>query len=448
MVCAYLTARRGVRELGIAVPGKDALRDGLSGLWNANALGLLERENRCELDGMTVFLLTEKIRVGRMAGPIIAIGTDLGLLAEIAAGHGVTDLIYVPRTPECLAAYLARHPDSAAVDLRPEDAGATLSAEHEMRAAWFDERYDILAHDVLHAGSKPRYLGALDQRRCRYCGKGAPAVAFRTKAHAFPELIGNKALIDRWECDECNKHFAKMLEDDYAKWTLPMRSMGRVNGKGIPSFKSRDQQLRIDARDAAHLQIRMGESDPRHELDPDRKTFTLHLERQPYVPMGVFKCLVKMALAVMPEPEAGACAHLKRWVLAPAHSFESYPYRPLRLLEQFVPGPLPTDQFQYALLRRREERADCPYLIFVVQFSNVVHQIVLPMHEQDSALIDQGQFELCFFPHTGGTQQHVDTFGRSRSRVVDLSGTDIVRDDQQTLSFRYTETIERSSPGT
>ena len=116
-------------------------------------------------------------------------------------------------------------------------------------ARWYDERYDEIAHGLLRSTSRPQYLGGdLSPRRCRYCGRTDPETSFRDKAHAFPEQIGNKALIDRRECDACNRHFARMVEDDYAKWTLPMRATGRVTGKGLPSFKSRDHQMRIDAR--------------------------------------------------------------------------------------------------------------------------------------------------------------------------------------------------------
>lgn len=448
LTCSYLLAQRGAIDMGIAAPCKKTLRELLDGLCDADALGLLERDNRCDLEGHVLYLVTERIRVGRLPGPLLAAGVDPDLLEELAATAGLTDVVFVPRTAECLATYLARHPDSAAIVLREESGDASAAArENEAAARWYDERYDEIAHGLLRSTSRPQYLGGdLSPRRCRYCGRTDPETSFRDKAHAFPEQIGNKALIDRRECDACNRHFARMVEDDYAKWTLPMRATGRVTGKGLPSFKSRDHQMRIDARGPRNLAIRLGEKDPRHRLDEETRTVTLQLERQPYVPMGVFKCLVKMALAVMPEPEAGECDHLKRWILAPAHTFESYPFRPLRLLEQFLPGPMPNDQFQYALLRRRPGHADCPYLIFVLQFSNVLHQIVLPMHDQDRALIEQGHCEVPFFPHIGGTAGHVLAYGRSQARVRDLSGTAAVSGEQQSLSFRYAQRIDQPPP--
>ncbi len=232
---------------------------------------------------------------------------------------------------------------------------------------WFDRHYDIVSHLALGPNSERVHLGDKTKRVCRYCGLAEPEVEFKKLAHAIPDQVGNDWLFDHEECDDCNEHFAKWVEDDFAKWTLPWRSMGRIKGKkGIPSHKSNDKKFRIDATKEQpnqealgeniprpDLKIQLGLNDARYELDEASNTVKLTLERQPYVPMGVFKCLVKMAVAVMPPEERQRCAHLKRWILLAEHTFESYPYKPLNLIYQFVPGPLPNDRVNYWLLRRK-----------------------------------------------------------------------------------------------
>ncbi|WP_148665121.1 hypothetical protein [Diaphorobacter nitroreducens] len=181
------------------------------------------------------------------------------------------------------------------------------------------------------------YLGDKSKRVCRYCGLAEPQVKFRKVAHAIPDQVGNDWLVDHEECDAFNGHFAKWVEDDFGKWTLPWRTLGRVKGKdGVPSIKSNDKEFRIDASakpmDGAKgagsvrhdFQIYMGVNDARHELDEATNTVKLTLDRPSYAPMGVFKCLVKKAIAVMPPEEEQRCAHLKKWILLPAHTFESY----------------------------------------------------------------------------------------------------------------------------
>jgi len=326
----------------------------------------------------------------------------------------------------------------------------------DLRLDWFKQHYDIVSHHAMRPNGERVYLGDKAKRVCRYCGLAAPQVKFENLAHAIPDQVGNDWLFDHEECDDCNEHFAKQVEDDFAKWTLPWRTMGRIKGKrGIPSHKSNDKQFRIDANqnpaeDATgtngerhHLKIHMGVNDSRHELDEATKTVKLTLERQPYVPMGVFKCLVKMAVAVMPPEEERRCAHLKKWILRPDHTFESYPYKPLGIIYQFVPGPLPNDQMNYWLLRRKPDRADdCLYMQFVLQLSNHVFQIALPMHVEDRKQLEAGTFQTDLWPNTWASVDHQLQYGRSGHKQFDMSGTEKVRGETTSMTFHYDQLID------
>ncbi len=320
------------------------------------------------------------------------------------------------------------------------------------RADWFDRNYDIISHHAFGPKSERLYLGDKTKRVCRYCGLAAPKVKFRKLAHAIPDQVGNSWLFDHEECDTCNELFAKRVEDDFAKWTLPWRSMGRIKGKnGIPSLRSNDKQFRVEAADATQtedakgvnarrpqLKIQMAANDVRHQLDEATNTVKLTLERQPYVPMGVFKCLVKMAVAVMPAEEVERCAHLKKWILRPDHTFESYPYKPLNIVYQFVPGPLPNDRVNYWLLRRKPERAgDCLYMQFVLQLSNHVFQIVLPMHIEDRTHIEGRTPGIRLWPNTWAGVDHQVQYGRSGHKLFDMSGTEQVRGETTSMTFHY-----------
>lgn len=319
------------------------------------------------------------------------------------------------------------------------------------RLDWFKHHYDIVSHHALGPNSERVYLGDKTKHVCRYCGLAAPQVKFNKLAHAIPDQVGNDWLFDCEECDDCNEHFAKRVEDDFAKWTLPWRSVGRIKGKkGIPSLKSNDKQFRIDAAKEKpedtmaenitrhNLKIHMRVNDARHELDEATNSVKLTLERQPYVPMGVFKCLVKMAIAVMPPEEEQRCAHLKKWILLPDHTFESYPYTPLLIIYQFMPGPLPNDRVSYWLLRRKPERAnDCFYMQFVLQLSNHVFQIVLPMHVEDQKQLEAGTFQTGLWPNTWAGVDHQMQYGRSGHKQFDMSGTEQVRGETTSMTFHY-----------
>lgn len=307
------------------------------------------------------------------------------------------------------------------------------------RIKWFDLHYDILSHHAMGPETERIYLGDKAKRVCRYCGSAAPEVKSRKLAHAIPDQVGNDWLFDHEECDACNEHFAKRVEDDFSKWTLPWRSTGRTKGKkGFPSLKSADKKFRIDVANEKLLKIYMGVNDTRHSLDEATNSVKLTLERQPYVPMGVFKCLVKMAIAVMPTVEAQRCAHLKKWILLPNHTFESYRYTPLGIIYQFVPGPLPNDELSYWLIRRKPERADdCLYMQFVLQLANHIFQISLPMHVEDRKQLEVGTFQTSLWPSTWAGIDHQLQYGRPDHKHYDMSPTEKIRDETTTLTLKY-----------
>ena len=319
--------------------------------------------------------------------------------------------------------------------------GNRLDPVNRKRAAWFDARYTIAAHRIMQ-GNVRYAIGDKQNRVCRYCGKTRPEVTFRKEAHAFPESIGNKWLISFDECDACNDLFSRKLEDDFGKFTGPMRTMGRIRGKGIPTFKSADGTMRVEVDASGQLRMSVREDDPRMEVDEANKRLTIHFVRQPYVPMGVFKCLTKMALAVMPQADLPRCAHLGKWLREDKHSYESFPYRPLVTLVQFTPGPLPNDVITYYLLRRKDGVEDCFFMQFVLQFGNIIFQIGLPFPVEDKPLlVGKRNVSLAYFgnPWLG---KHEELFGKVACYTLDLTSSEVKAKEPLPLSMRFAEAAD------
>lgn len=382
---------------------------------------------------------------------ILAVCLDYDELNQLLRLDVAPATIFVPLSEDHLQEYIKEIPTSSLISWSedtPESAHTSERTEAmRRRVAWYNERYQVVKYDVLGGGRGHKYLSHDGTGRCRYCGKSSPEVLFRSKSHALPEQIGNKTLIDPFECDTCNRHFGNMLDDDFAKWTQPWRTVLRLSGSsGIPSTKSRDQKIRIEGADATTLKLFMHAGDERHQVDPDRRRLGIVVDRPTYTPVGVFKCMVKMALSVMPEPLLSECDHLKRWLLEASHRPESRPYCPLNLLLQIMPGPTPNTLISYALLRRNRDASRVPYMMFVLQFANLLLQIALPMIEQDIGILDGQEFELLPFPHLGGLKKIDSEFGKSTFLILDMSGVERVKGESETMSFRYAERIEISEP--
>jgi hypothetical protein len=390
--------------------------------------------------------------VQQFPGVVLMLGAD-ERRRNLLRGKTAATCVVVPENAEELAALTQAFPLGARAHLQAGAEGPKLSKSQIEGVRWFEERYDRIAYGHFDPYSDLAEIGSGEARVCRYCGKAAPEVTFVNVSHAFPEQIGNKKLVDARECDTCNAHFAKKVDDDFAKWSLPSRSAGRIRGKrSVPTYKSKDELFRMEHVNGA-LTISIRQGDPRVTVDHDAKLLEMQFERQAYTPMGVYKCFVKMALAVMPEPETSECKHLKRWLLEPMHSFESFPYKPLMLFTQNVPGPLPNDKVTYILLRRKVGVASCPYMTFIVQYSNYVHQIALPMPTQDIPMPTDGEtegkfnFELRYFPHPSDTPEYQKQFGFTRLHQEDLSSPEVKRGEVLPISFSFESVIESSPAG-
>jgi len=247
--------------------------------------------------------------------------------------------------------------------------------------SYFDTNYEIASSYLNLTKGEKHFIGSRDNRTCRYCGEAAPDVPFKLEAHAIPEFTGNKSLMAYDECDICNEKVSRLVEDHFGKYLGALRTLSQVHGKkGVPTYKGQDGKSRISMEDAG-LHITGYEDDPIFEVNEESKTVTITAHRQPYVPAAVFKCLVKMAIAIVPSSLLREMKHLCKWILEDAHTYESFHYSPLVAFEQFTPGPMP--QQDRELLDRPVQLS-----LFPVPFSEgyeygktSVHQLDLSRYE-------------------------------------------------------------------
>ncbi len=164
-----------------------------------------------------------------------------------------------------------------------------------------EQDYSLCASYIFGDGKKI-FLGNKEDRVCRFCGRGkADGAKFKHEAHALSNLIGNNRLFTYYECDECNQKFSK-YETDFAEYFRLYHCVLRVHGKrGVPTYKR--YQSRIDV-DKTLIQIKQMIDDQtlQCEVDEENKNVLVTGYRS-YVPINVYKALVKMALTIMPEAE-------------------------------------------------------------------------------------------------------------------------------------------------
>jgi hypothetical protein len=117
--CGTLLQSRGSTVMGLAVHTKNNLDGALREIFGADVIRVLDRDNKLDLKGITLHLLTEKIQLRKLEGPVLAAFVNPGKLDKIVACAGVTDLVFVPWAAEEMNAYLADHPSSTEIFRSP-----------------------------------------------------------------------------------------------------------------------------------------------------------------------------------------------------------------------------------------------------------------------------------------------------------------------------------------
>lgn len=117
--CNRLMPQRACSSMGLAVHSKINLDDIVRKVFGDSVIRVLDRDNRLELKGVTTHLLTEKIQLRKLEGPVLAAFVNPEKLDKIVSCDGVTDIVFVPWTAEELAAYLKANPLSEEIVYPP-----------------------------------------------------------------------------------------------------------------------------------------------------------------------------------------------------------------------------------------------------------------------------------------------------------------------------------------
>lgn len=110
--CSALMQQRKSAAMGLAVHNKGNLDAVVRAVFGDSVVKVLDRDNKLDLKGITIHLLTEKIQLRKLDGPVVAAFVDPRKLGKIVSSAAVTDIVYVPWAAEELPIYLAEYPSS------------------------------------------------------------------------------------------------------------------------------------------------------------------------------------------------------------------------------------------------------------------------------------------------------------------------------------------------
>ena len=266
------------------------------------------------------------------------------------------------------------------------------SIQHRMKTvvdkahALYDN-YDVFySWDDVH--DKKTFLGEKENQVCRFCGvkKGEIAAGeskpctFKKEAHALSNLIGNNHLFSYYECDKCNGELFTKMESHFANFMKLYHCVLKVKGKrGYPSYKNKpDDYSRIDSGSNFKIQQKEDE-EPIVEIHEDTNTLIIKGKRT-YIPQMVYKCLLKMALTIMPESDI---VHFN-YALAFLQGKVQYDKNMIVLLSMYREA---FPHISCTIYKKKKlSSADVPSYLFCLYYQNVAFQMYLPFCDTDKCL--------------------------------------------------------------
>lgn len=316
-----------------------------------------------------------------------------------------------------------------------------MDAAYDQAINFYRRNYRGACVYLLSDDSERIVLEDMDRQRCRFCGRKDPEVSFRRVAHAIPEMLGNKKLFSRYECDTCNTFFGRGIENDYGNWSKPMRTLsGRRGKKGVPTHKGGGENGWRIGRENNHFSINAGEGEHGRPFvaSEDHRVIDFALKCDPHRPMAVHKAFVKMALSILPETELPNFHQALTWIMNPDHR-EDVPILAPALVT-FTPGPASLDGIKVGVICRKEDAPDsAPYAFLMLSYGNESFQVILPSPERDAALEGQA-LSLPPFPQPPSPDGPLQVF------ELDLRDTELVTDAVARCTFKF-ESVQSTNLG-
>ena len=208
---------------------------------------------------------------------------------------------------------------------------------------------------------------------CRFCKKSVLEKQSKNNSHTFPQFIGNRYLISNDECSECNKYFSETLENDLAVFMKIFHNIyGNPDLIKIPNYKLNGIELR---RDNNNFEIK----------GVDEFLFTnnggkMLLKTGKFIPINVYKGVVKMALTLVKKNELQNFEHTLNWLF----SKTPYQHNIEGVLPLFVTVIKDNRNFQkISFLLEKTKDMNAPHYIFKIFYSSFAFQIMIPLSKSE-----------------------------------------------------------------
>lgn len=201
----------------------------------------------------------------------------------------------------------------------------------------------------------------------------------------------------------------------------------QIKGKrGIPSYKSRkDDFTRVDIKDCISVLQKEDETAIAHL---DKKNKIIHFKgKRTYTPVNVYKCLLKMALTVMPDSELPEITNAMDFLMD-RKNIKGQLLVGYRQYGGISPFPTPVTM----LFKRKDERVDenVPLYMFLLAYGNFAFQFQIPFCPADRFLFGKG-ISMPYIPTMA------DTINPQRLTALDFSSSEKITKEEYGIDMTF-----------
>lgn len=256
------------------------------------------------------------------------------------------------------------------------------STDLERISSYLYDHYEIRTF----SGNERLNIGVYEKskRVCRFCGRSMPDVNFSQKAHAISESLGNKGLVCREECDDCNRRFNQTIEQDVTRLFQFFLILKGIKGKnGAPTLQgdgisiTNDQSSRSTlGRDTLVLKVKtMPDTHNPQEIAKfisDQFSFS----NVKYIPQNIYKCFCKYVLSVIGHEYLPYFKSTIDWINEPLTHHRLPPI-------WYYSVPNSSDTPYLAVMLRKHNNKEIPYCWAILNIAGYQYMFILPFCSLD-----------------------------------------------------------------
>lgn len=248
----------------------------------------------------------------------------------------------------------------------------------------FDKDYEPKIYYRPPTNNKNLKRKPLSDRICRFCGKNSTETSFRTRTHIISELFGRNLGISDHECDTCNNFFST-FESDMANFLGLNRSINALGFQTPATFLSGDGSIKAKRntfKGFNGIEIKAIKDGAIQKKEKGNIEF--NVINNPYTPINIFKCLLKIALTLIPDEEVSKYSHCLKFIMQDenASNFAHH-------AKQIHIGALGFNVSvpNIFIFKKRDFESKLPTHWIKLYFQNSYIQYYLPFNQDDKVLL-------------------------------------------------------------